>query len=179
MRAHGECLGELPAAEHLDEPALGDEALRPEHAGVDLGARVEGLERLEVHHVVLDPERVPEALGLGRAPVDRRLATLEAAADVVARALALGAPTGRLAALAGDAATDPATRRLRPCRGLQLVDLHHFDLFHRDEMRHSCDHPADLRTVGELHGVVDPAQAERAQAFLDASASLRSTTAPG
>ena len=94
-----------PRPRTLTRPRLATRPLRAQDSGVDLGAGVEGLERVEVHDRVLDPERVLEALRLRRAAVQRRLATLEAGRDLLARALALRAPAGGLAALAADAAT--------------------------------------------------------------------------
>ena len=122
------------------------------------------LERVEVDHVVLDPERVVEALELRRAAGERRLATLEPGLDRAARALALGAAAGGLAALAADAAADPLARLLasrRPASG------------HGP----SCEPPSSTATrcgtlasipritggVVVLDGLADPAQAERAE----------------
>ena len=69
---------------------------------------VEGLQGVEVHRGVLDAERVGEPLQLRDALHERELATLEAGRDRVAGALALHATAGGLAALAADAAGDPA-----------------------------------------------------------------------
>ena len=74
--------------------------------------------------MVLDAERVVEALGLRGAPVQRRLATFEPGRNLAARALALGAAAGGLAALAADAPADPLLGPLRAWRGLEVVDLH-------------------------------------------------------
>src|SRR6266508_1783412 len=124
VRAHRERLGQLPAAEDLHQPTLGDQAPGAQHAGVDLGAGIEGLEGVEVHDDVLDPERVLEALGLRCSPGQRRLPAFEARLHVAAGALALHPPAGGLAALAADAARDPPASGLRARRGLQVVDLH-------------------------------------------------------
>src|SRR5215213_1578849 len=125
-RVRSDCqrLGELAPTEDLHQAALGHEAVRAQNAGVDLVAGVERFQGVEVHHDVLDAERVLEALGLRRTAVQRRLATLEPGRDVVAGALALGTPAGGLAALAGDAAADATPRGLGPGRRLQIVDLH-------------------------------------------------------
>src|SRR5437763_1717445 len=49
------------------------------------------------------------------------------------------------------------------------------ELYDFDEMRHSCDHPADLGAVGQRVGAADLAEAERAQraAVLGFDADLR------
>ena len=83
-------LGELAPAEHLDQPALRDQAVRPQRSGRDLGARVEPSRVVEVHDEVLDPEGVLEPFGLRCAAVQRRLTALEPRGDGAARALALG-----------------------------------------------------------------------------------------
>ena len=59
--------------------------------------------------LVLDPERVVEALELRDPHVQRHLAALEADRDGAAGLLALGAAAGGLAALAADAAADAAS----------------------------------------------------------------------
>ena len=63
-------------------------------------------ELVEVDGGVLDAERVVEPLQLRHALLEWHLATLEAAGDGVAGALALGAAAGSLAALAAGTATD-------------------------------------------------------------------------
>ena len=77
------------------------------------------LERRQVHDVVLDAERVLEALRLRRAPVQRRLAAFEAGRHRAARALALGAAAGGLAALAADARPTRRFGRREPGAGLR------------------------------------------------------------
>ena len=67
--------------------------------------------------LVLDPERVVEALQLRDPHVQRHLAALEADRDRAAGLLALGAAAGGLAALAADAAADPLRRRFDPGAG--------------------------------------------------------------
>ena len=64
------------------------------------------LEDVEVDGLVLDAERVVEALQLRDPHVQRHLAALEAGGDGAAGLLALGAAAGGLAALAADAAAD-------------------------------------------------------------------------
>src|SRR6476646_5843288 len=63
----------------------------------------------------------------------------------------------------------PRPTRRRPClepgagfRSWILIGIAS-DLFDGDEMRDLGDHAPDLRPVGVLDGVVDPAQPERAQ----------------
>src|SRR6266850_4002511 len=104
---HRERLRQFTASEDLYQALLGDEAAAPQRVGADLGAGVEHVERLQVHDVVLDAERVVEALRLRGAPVEGRLATLEPDGHGVARALTLRSAAGGLAALAADAASDP------------------------------------------------------------------------
>src|SRR5262249_49946005 len=82
------------------------------------------LERVEVDGLVLDPERVVEALQLREAHVQRQLTALEADGDGVASALALGAAGGGRAALAADAATDALALPGRALGGLEIVNLH-------------------------------------------------------
>src|SRR3954453_423980 len=122
----GEALRQLAAAEDLHQPALGHEAPGPQGRRVDLAAGVEGLERFEVHDVVLHPERVVEALRLRRATVQRRLATLEPGLDPGTRAgvLTLRTAPGGLAALAADATGDALRRLARAGGRLQIMDLH-------------------------------------------------------
>ena len=67
---------------------------------------VEPLEDVEVDGLVLDAERVVEALHLRQPHVQRHLATLEVHRDGVAGALALHAAAGGLAPAAGGAAAD-------------------------------------------------------------------------
>src|SRR4051794_16318125 len=123
---HREALRQLTAAEHLHQAALGDEAPGSQGRRADLAARVERLERVQVHHAVLDPKRVGEALGLRRAAVQRRLAALEARlhAGSRTRVLALGTAAGGLAALAADTTRDALGRPARARGRLQIMDLH-------------------------------------------------------
>src|SRR3712207_1287254 len=100
---HPDGTGQLAPAEDLDQAVLVDEPGGPEALRRDLVA-ADGLEGVEVDHGVLDPERVLEALQLGDALLQGQLAALEADGHGVAGALALGAPAGGLAALAGGAA---------------------------------------------------------------------------
>ena len=51
---------------------------------------------------------------------------------------------------------------LEPGRRLQIVDFI-VDLFDGHEVGHPCDHAPDLRAVGQLDGVVDALQSERAE----------------
>src|SRR5438046_318983 len=124
MGSHRERSGELAPTEDLDQATLGNEPVGAQDTRVDVGTDVEAFERVEVHDDVLHAERVPEALGLRRAAVQRRLAAFEAWRDGVARAGALHAASCRLPALARDPAPDPPARLLRTGRRLQIVDLH-------------------------------------------------------
>ena len=63
---------------------LGDEAVLTELFGADLGSAAELLERVEVHDVVLHPERVVETLELRHALLQRHLTAFEAARDLAA-----------------------------------------------------------------------------------------------
>ena len=66
---------------------------------------------------VVDPERVLEPAQLGDPLHQRQLAAFESHGDGVAGALALGAAAGRLAALAGDAASHAPAGRVDPAGG--------------------------------------------------------------
>jgi hypothetical protein len=85
-------------------------------SGVTTVARLEPLgELVEVHHGVLDAERVVEP-ALGHAPVQRHLAALEPALELEARARlrALVAAPGRLAVARPLAAADALAAASRP-----------------------------------------------------------------
>src|SRR5690606_20010766 len=96
---------------------LGVEGLRRDL--VELGR----LDDVQVDGLVLDPERVVEALELRDAHVERHLAALEPGRDGAARPLALGAAAGGLAALARDAPADALLALVRAGGRLQVVDL--------------------------------------------------------
>src|SRR5438067_11336553 len=100
-----------------------DEPVGPQGVGVDV-VTLEVLQGVEVDHRIFDPERVLEALELRDPSGERHLASLEADGHRAARPLTLHAPTGCLAALAGDAAADSPSRLGRPLRRLQIVQLH-------------------------------------------------------
>src|SRR6185312_7426347 len=124
VRAHRQRDAEVAVAEHLDR------LVAPDGAGLDQLLRTHraalGEQRAEVadvHDLVLHPEAVAEALELGQPHVQRHLPALEAGRDVLARARALGATTGRLAALAAFTAADPGLGRLGPRCRTQIVDL--------------------------------------------------------
>ena len=74
--------------------------------------------------MVLDAERVVEALGLRRTPVQRRLATFEAGRNLSARALALGPRPAVLPPLPPMPRPTRFFGLLRARRGLEVVDLH-------------------------------------------------------
>ena len=182
VRPHGERLGELAPAEHLDQAPLGHEAPGPQRLGGDLGAGVERLERVEVHDVVLDPERVVEALRLRRPAVQRRLATLEPG---LARCRGRPGPCC------------PGRRSCRPCRRcrarpgagpacepgrrLQIMDLHWH--LQTSSTAHEVRAPGrasrgsrDGRACSSVRA--DPPQPERRAACRAAWAWCRSPTAP-
>src|SRR5919202_180713 len=98
--------GELAPSQHLHQTVLVHQSLAAKGVGRHLVA-VEGLEDVEVHDRVLHPEGVLEALQLGNAAAEGHLAPFEPRLDGVAGPLALHAPPGGLAALAGDASADP------------------------------------------------------------------------
>src|ERR1035437_1411091 len=113
VRPNRQRLADLAAGEHLErahgplhEAALAQELRRHDRAGLEPRA-----ERVEVHDVVLDAERVVEA-ALGHAPVQRHLAAFEPALVVKARARfrALVAAPGRLAVARALAAPDALLR---------------------------------------------------------------------
>src|SRR3954452_15596587 len=59
VRPYRERLGDVAAGEHLDVAALADEAVLAPQLRRGLGAGVEPLgDRIEVHHLVLDAERI-------------------------------------------------------------------------------------------------------------------------
>ena len=125
-------------------------------------SRPEGVDRLEVHGGVADPERVREPAQLGRPGEDRLLAALEARGDLGARLLALGPAAGGLAALAAGAAPDAPLRVRRALRRGEVVELHDTSST-CDEVRDAGDHATDLGAVGQHVGLADAAQPERAQ----------------
>ena len=163
---HGERLRELTAAEHLHQAPLGDEAPGPQRRrGRPRCRRVERLERVEVDHVVLDPERVVEALepsACGGAsgvwpPSNPGLTEPRAPWPFMPRPAVLPPlppmprPT-RLARLL--ASRRPASGHGSSC-GVTFLD--------HDEVRHLGQHPADHRRVVVLDGLAD-AGAGRARA---------------
>src|SRR4051794_39864531 len=79
----GDRRGQLATGEHLDVLALAGEAVLDEHLRVDGAAGVTGElgDGVEVDRLVLDAERVVEALQLGDPLLERHLAALEAARD--------------------------------------------------------------------------------------------------
>ena len=91
-----------------------------------ISSRPARLDGVEVDALVLDAERVVEALQLRDPHVQRHLTTLEAGGDAAAGLLALGAAAGGLAALAGDAAADALLAPVGARHGLQIVDLDGF-----------------------------------------------------
>jgi len=96
------------------ERPLADQAACVEVGGGDV-VETGGIEGVQVDRLVLDPERVGEALQLRDPHVQRHLPALEVRGDVATGFLALGAATGGLAALAADAATDPSRTTVGPC----------------------------------------------------------------
>src|SRR4051812_49234118 len=121
LHLHG--AGDGTAPEDLDERALVGEAELVQRLGRD-GVEAAGLEHVEVERLVLDAERVVEALELRDPHVEGKLAALEAGGDGPAGVLALGATAGGLAALAADASADALAVLGRTGRGLEIVDLH-------------------------------------------------------
>src|SRR5439155_9450850 len=82
------------------------------------------LDDVEVDRLVLDPERVVEALQLRDAHVQRHLAALEVLLQRTARALALGAATRGLAPTPTSTASDADGAGVGSGRWLQIVNLH-------------------------------------------------------
>ena len=125
------------------------------------------LEGVEVDALVLDPERVVEALELRQPHVQRHLAALEAGGDVAAGLLALGAAAGGLAALAADAAADAlACAGSSPAAGLRswiLMVMRCLLSSTVTRCGHPGEHPADLGAVGKGVRLADAAEAEGAQ----------------
>src|SRR5436305_8878306 len=114
---------DLATAQNLHQASLVDQPGRTERLGVDLVA-LGGVQRIEVDDVVLHPEGVLEPLELGDPLGQRQLATLEARLHRVPRPLALHAPAGGLAALAGDAPADAPAGPGGTRRRLEVVQLH-------------------------------------------------------
>ena len=167
---------DLATGEHLHERLLAHDAVGDEHLGGDrrlAGGLDQRAERVEVHGLVLDAERVVEPLQLRHALLEGGLATLEAAGDGVAGALALRATAGGLAALAAGATADTLRVLLGAGCRREIMDLHGSARFrvvlrrravgHLDEVRDPGDHAADLGTVGQGVGRTDLAEAERPQ----------------
>src|SRR5690606_32165509 len=102
---HGDGAGQLTTTEDLHEGTLVGQPLGVEGLRRDL-VELGRLDDVQVDGLVLDPERVVEALELRDAHVERHLAALEPGRDGAARPLALGAAAGGLAALARDAPAD-------------------------------------------------------------------------
>src|SRR4030081_3216612 len=96
---------DLAATQDLDQPPLVNQPGGAEGLGVHLVA-LDGIQRGEVDHVVLDPERVLEPLELGDPLGEGQLGLLEAGLHSVPGPLSLHAPTRRLATLAADAPAD-------------------------------------------------------------------------
>ena len=167
---------DLATGEHLDIGALADEAVGDEDVERDIGIAQlldEVAEGVQVDRLVLDAERVVEPLQFRHALLEWHLATLEAAGDRVAGALALGATAGCLAALAAGASTD-ALGVLGGARcGRQIMDLHgqlsllggfrRVRIAHPDQVRDPGDHAADLGPIRQRVRVADLAEPERPQ----------------
>jgi hypothetical protein len=125
--AYRHCLVNLAAPEHFQQlVGAADQPVLDEQRERDDGARVEpGRERVQVDDLVLDPERVVEA-ALRHTPVQRHLAALEAALEVIA-GTGLGAlvPAARGLAVAGSlAAPDPLLGVLGALGRTQVIQSH-------------------------------------------------------
>src|SRR5205823_9943433 len=103
----------------------------------------------EVHHFVLDTERVVEA-ALRHAPMQRHLAAFEPALELEARARlgALVPASRRLAVAAALAAPDAFLRVLHAFRRFEIAEIHLLDL---EEMANLVNHPANSGRVFQLH----------------------------
>src|SRR5579875_679118 len=115
--------GELAAPSDLDQRPLAGQASLHQRRWVDLVA-AEGLDVVQVDRGVGDPERVLEPPELGDPLHEGELAPLEPERHGVPGPLALAAPAGGLAALAGDPPADPAAPPSGPRRRGNLVELH-------------------------------------------------------
>ena len=101
-----------PCAEHLDQASLGDEAVLPQASRATPrtpASNASSVLRFTTWYSTRNGLVKP--FDFGRPAVERGLATLEPGRHGVARALALAAPAGGLAALAADAATRPGAWR--------------------------------------------------------------------
>ena len=117
------CAGQLTASQHLNQRLLADQAVGMQRLGRDL-VETALLHSVEVDCLVLDPERVLEALELRNPLMERHLATFEADTNGVAGPLALTAPACGLAALAADAPSHTLGPLLRTGRWLQVMNSH-------------------------------------------------------
>src|SRR5438093_169143 len=101
-----------------------DQAAGQHGGGIDLAA-LEGLSQgLHVHHRVLDPVSIGEALQLGNASLERHLAALEPQLGVVAGAVALGPPARRLSLAGGPAPAHPPPPPGGTGSGTEVMELH-------------------------------------------------------
>src|SRR4051794_20373454 len=126
VRPYRERLGDVAAGEHLDVAALADEPVLAQQLRRDLGAGVEPLgDRIEVHHLVLDAERIVEP-ALRHAAVERHLTALESALvlEPGTRLGALVSAAGGLAVTRPLPAADALLRVLGALRRTQIAQIH-------------------------------------------------------
>src|SRR5262249_50141016 len=115
--------GQLAVAEDLDQGVLANRTLGHQLVHTDGTAlREQPVDVTDVDDLVLGAEPVAESLELGQPHVNRHLPALEGRRNALACLGALGTAAGGLA-LGPLTATDPGTSRLRPGRGLQVVQF--------------------------------------------------------
>ncbi len=178
MGRHRQGPGQLAPAEHLDQAVLVDQARGPQGLGrrprrPRWSSRVS---RLTTTYSTRNGFLKPFSFGMrcarGSWPPSKP------GLIVAPGALALGAPAGGLAALAGDAPADPRGGPWSTRRRLQVMDLHRTRASSSvggsrrsevagastgDEVGDPGDHAPDLGAVGQGVGLADAAQAEGPQ----------------
>src|SRR5215471_13807460 len=126
VRANRQLLRDVAAREHLDAARARDEPVRAQQLRCHFSPGVELLrDRVEVHHLVLDAERVVEP-ALRHAAVQRHLAALEPALVLEARTRfrALVSTAGGLAVAGSLAAADALLRMRRALRRTKIAQIH-------------------------------------------------------
>jgi hypothetical protein len=124
VRAHLDSHRDVTGTEDLDRQPGANRTGTDQIVDADRAALGEELaELVQVHDLVLHPERVLEAAQLRDSHVQRHLATLETLGRVLARAGALGATAGGLATLATLTPTHTDLGALGARRRAQVMNL--------------------------------------------------------
>src|SRR6266540_3491747 len=122
----GQGPSDVASGQHFHRPSAVDQAARQHGGGIDLTTLERLGQRLHIHHRVLDPVAVGEALQLGQATLERHLAALEPQLGVVAGAVPLGPPARRLALAGGPAPADAPLPLRGTGSGTEMMELHPF-----------------------------------------------------